>query len=297
MERIREVAANPEQKGLATYYPHVIYSKVDGEELPLEIYVPYGGKPFVRPGQPPAKPIKRFPVVIFLQGSGWITPNFCTHFAQLAQFARAGFVTVSIGAHRNIMKGHRAPAYLVDSKTAVRFLRAHADDYCIDPDRICFWGSSSGGNTAQLVGVTGDDPAYKTEEYAEYSDAVQCVVSCFGPCDMEDMFADQGNMMDQSRHFMRDGFIGKDGDPAILAEMSPIRRLEKGKEYPPMLLLHGTADMVVLPIQSENMFKAYSEVGGDVELIRVPDAPHDGSFWGPNTFDAILEYVTRKLNP
>ncbi len=294
---IREIPANPEQKGLATYIPHVVYSKVDGYELALEILQPYGGRDFARPGQPLPPPKKRFPVVIFLQGSGWASPNYCTHFAQLAQFAQAGFVTVSIAEHRNIFKGVPAPAFLVDSKTAIRFLRAHADDYCIDPDRICFFGSSSGGNTAQLVGVTGDDPRYKTEEYAEYSDSVQAVVSCFGPSDMELMFADQGNPMDEMRHHMRDGFIGKDGDPQILAEMSPIRILEKGKKYPPMLLMHGTADRVVLPFQSDNMYKAYIEAGGEAELIHVPDAPHDGSFWGPASFAEILAFATRQLNP
>ena len=295
IERIREIPANPELKSLATYHPHLVYSNVDGEELTLELLVPYGGRDMVMPGMPPAPIKKRFPLVIFLQGSGWITPDFKTHFAQFAQIAHAGYVVACLSAHRNIIKGQAAPAYLVDSKTAVRFLRAHADDYCIDPDRVCFWGSSSGGNTAQLVAVTGDDPKYKTEEYAEFSDAVQLAISFFGPSDMEMMFADQGNPMDNMRHMMRDGFIGKDGDPAILAEMSPIRRLEKGKKYPPLLLAHGTADVVVLPIQSENMFNAYLEVGGDAELIRCPDAPHDGSFWGPASFGAALEFINRKL--
>ena len=295
VELIREIPGNFEQKGLASYYPHVIYSHVEGEELPLEILVPAGGRDFVMPGQPPKPPKKRFPVLIFLQGSGWITPNFTFEFAQLAQFARKGFVTVSIAAHRNIMKGQKAPAYLVDSKTAIRFLRAKADDYCIDPDRICFWGSSSGGNTAQLIAVTGDDPRYKTEEYAEYSDAVQCAASFFGPSDMEMMFADQGNPMDKSRHWMRDAFIGKDGDPAILGEMSPIRLLEKGKAYPPLLLVHGTKDMVVLPVQSENMFHAYQAAGGYTELCWVPGAGHDGAVWGQATFDELLDFLNRKM--
>jgi len=299
---IREIPANPELKGLATYFPHVVYSRVEGEELPLEIMAPAGGRDRLPPGMPPAPPKKRFPLIVFLQGSGWLSPDFTAEFVQLAQFARSGFVVASIGAHRNIMKGQKAPAYLIDSKTAIRFLRAHADDYCIDPERVCFWGTSSGGNTAQLIAVTGDNPAYKTDEYGEYSDSVQCAVSCFGPSDMEKMFARRPGPIDKQLEFMeewrsrmRDAFIGKDGDPAILAEMSPIRRLEKGKPYPPLLLAHGTDDVVVLCEQSENMLHAYREAGGDAELILVPGANHEGEFWSPAILDAIQEFITRKL--
>ena len=300
---IREIPANPEFKGLATYFPHVVYSRVEGAELPLEIMVPEGGRDRLPPGMPPAPPKKRFPLIVFLQGSGWISPNFTQEFVQLAQFARAGFVVASIGAHRNIMKGQKAPAYLIDSKTAIRFLRAHADDYCIDPERVCFWGTSSGGNTAQLIAVTGDFSAYKTEEFNEYSDAVQCAVSCFGPSDMEMMFEhrpDSANQqpvsMNEQRDWMRNAFVGKDGDPAILAEMSPIRRLEKGTPYPPLLLAHGTEDIVVLCKQSENMYRAYLEAGGDTELILVPGANHEGAFWSSAILDAVQAFITRILH-
>ena len=302
-ELIRKIPANPELKGLATYIPHVVYSHVAGLELPLEIMMPEGGKERAFTGTPPKPPKKRFPLIVFLQGSGWLSPNFTMEFVQLAQFARAGFVVASMGAHRNIYEGHPAPAYLVDSKTAIRFLRAHADEYCIDPDRVCFWGTSSGGNTAQLIAVTGDDPAYKTEEYAEYSDAVQCAVSCFGPSDMELMFAVRPGtpegfekFLAEDRARMRKAFIGGEGgNEALLKEMSPLYRLEQGKTYPPLLLAHGTADSIVFCKHSEDMYKAYREAGGDAELILVPEANHEGSFWSPAIFDAIQEYITRKL--
>ena len=299
IDLIREIPANPELKGLAKYIPHVVFSHVAGLELPLEIMMPEGGRDFAFPGQPLPKPKKRFPLIVFLQGSGWLSPNFTMEFVQLAQFARAGFVVASLGAHRNILEGHPAPGYLVDSKTAIRFLRAHADDYCIDPERVCFWGTSSGGNTAQLVAVTGDEPAYKSEEYAEFSDAVQCAVSCFGPSDMELMFSrwtgGPGSRMKDGKNPMKEAFIGEGGDPDVVARMSPIRLLEKGKPYPPLLLAHGTADMVVPCVHSENMFKAYREAGGDAELIRVPEANHEGAFWSAAIFDAIQEFITRKL--
>ena len=71
--------------------------------------------------------------------------------------------------------------------------------------------------------------------------------------------------------------------------------LREGTTYPPLLLAHGTADMVVQCVHSENMFKAYRAVGGDAELIRVPGANHEGAFWSAAIFDAIQEFITRKL--
>jgi acetyl esterase/lipase len=102
--------------------------------------------------------------------------------------------------------------------------------------------------------------------------------------------------MNEQRNWMRDAFIGKGGDPAILAEMSPIRRLEKGMPYPPLLLAHGTEDVIVLCKQSENMYQAYLEAGGDAELILVPGANHEGAFWSSALLDAVQEFITRKLH-
>ena len=77
---------------------------------------------------------------------------------------------------------------LQDSKTAIRFLRKHANVYGIDPNRVCFGVHSSGGNTAMLVAMTEDDPRYKTHEYAEYPDSVS-VAGSIGPTDLVELFA------------------------------------------------------------------------------------------------------------
>ena len=89
--------------------------------------------------------------------------------------------------HRSCLDGYQAPAFLVDVKTAIRFLRVHAKDYSIDPECVAIRGTSSGGNTALLVGLTAGDKRFFTDEYACESDAVQCVVDCFGHTDLEAM--------------------------------------------------------------------------------------------------------------
>jgi len=205
-----------------------------------------------------------------------------------------GYVVATI-THRSFRNGHKAPAFLQDTKTAIRFLRKNADKFNIDPDRVCFWGTSSGGNTAMLVALTGDDPKYKTEEYAEYSDSVKIAIECFGPSDFLRLFSKVIEMPEYAHGF--EDFVGgklsehKD----LLAEMSPLHRIEKGKKYPPMLLIHGDADELVPYEQSEIMFKALIENGNDAEMIRITNAPHEDSFWSPALHSEIADFIKRKL--
>lgn len=88
------------------------------------------------------------------------------------------------------------PAYLEDVKAAIRYLRANARQWHVDPDRLGIWGTSSGGNTSLLVGLTADDPRYEDGTNVDESDAVKYVVSCFPPTDMleaVDAFDDETN--------------------------------------------------------------------------------------------------------
>src|SRR5690606_6431839 len=99
--------------------------------------------------------VPRRPLIVFLQGSGWTFPDVNYEIPQLAEYARNGYVVATI-THRSYKDGYPAPAFLQDAKTAIRFLRKNANVYGIDPNRVCFWGTSSGGNTAMLVAMTGD---------------------------------------------------------------------------------------------------------------------------------------------
>ncbi|MCB8600020.1 alpha/beta hydrolase, partial [Blautia sp. DFI.9.9] len=63
--------------------------------------------------------------------------------------------------HRSALDGHAFPAFLQDVKTAIRYLRAHAAEYQIDPDRVGIWGTSSGANAALLTALTPNDPRYE----------------------------------------------------------------------------------------------------------------------------------------
>ena len=232
------------------------------------------------------------PLVVFVQGSAWQRPNPLHQLPQLSSLSRRGYAVAAV-VHRNCLNGHPFPAYLRDVKCAIRFLRANAEKYRIDPERVAVWGTSSGGNTALLTAVTGDDPAYKTDEYAEYSDSVKLCVSCFGPADMMNM---PGAREPQAELNPIVKALSGDADPyGVMDRMSPALLVDPSKTYPPTLLLHGDADPVVPFDQSERMFGALSKAGADVKLIRVSGAVHEGNFWSEKLLERIFTYITERI--
>ncbi|ANW99741.1 hypothetical protein CSTERTH_12200 [Thermoclostridium stercorarium subsp. thermolacticum DSM 2910] len=284
---VKTFKSNPSLSGMAKLVPDVVFSKVSGVELKMQIIVPWVNE------QTYETNTKKWPLIVFLQGSAWTFPDVYYQLPQLATIARKGYVVATI-THRNFMEGHPAPAFLQDAKTAIRFLRKNAEEYHIDPERVCFWGTSSGGNTALLVALTGDDPKYKTDEYREFSDSVSVAVDCFGPTNLVGLFEKVKDSLDPA---LINGLVGgnvtKHMD--LLKEISPLLILENNRNYPPILLVHGDADAVVPYSESENMYNALIENGYDAELIRVENAPHEGSFWSCELIDEIMDFIKRKL--
>ena len=171
-----KIANNPTLKGLAEFFPNITYSTATGVDIKLDI---------VRPMTWETDKESRFPLVVFIQGSAWHFPNTNFEMAQLSMLAQQGYVVATV-THRSIADGHDAPAFLKDVKTDVRFLRTNAAEYHIDTERVYAFGTSSGGNTALLLGLTGDMEEFRTEEYPDVSDHVDAVIDCFGPTNIMD---------------------------------------------------------------------------------------------------------------
>ena len=178
MKPIKTIPYNPLLTGLAESTPDIVFSREGGQDITLRI---------LKPWKNDLNKDKRYPLIVFIQGSGWTFPNIGYHLPHIAQFAMAGYVVATV-THRSCNDGYPAPAFLQDVKSAIRYLRAHADEHQIDPTRVAAWGTSSGGNTALLLGLTGDDPRYVTAVHPEQSDAVSPVVDVFGPTDMTSLF-------------------------------------------------------------------------------------------------------------
>jgi acetyl esterase/lipase len=214
---------------------------------------------------------------------------------QLAQFAREGYVVATL-THRNCLEGHPFPEFLQDVKTGIRFLRKHAKEYQIDTDRVGIWGTSSGGNTALLVGLTGEDTRYKTEEYAEYSDSVKMVVDCFGPTDLTFAIQNIEKLEDDMKRIF-EGLRGENTKENIekLLEINPVNHIQEGKAYPPFLILQGNQDELVEYAQSELMYHKLLDAGVETSMICVEGAPHEGSFWSNELLGLIKEFIDQNL--
>lgn len=274
---------NPALHGMAEVLPDIVYASPAGQPLTMTLIRPWGEK------DQPRKPL---PLVFFIQGSGWTSPNINYQLPQLSRYAQMGRVVATI-THRNAMEGHPFPAFLQDAKAALRYLRANAAELGIDPGRVCAFGTSSGGNTALLMGLTGDDPRYKTADNADQSDAVACVVDCFGPTDLRIVGK---HLQEASGDWPVFKALVADGDPiAVMADMSPVTHIKKGQPYPPFLLIHGDDDAVVAFDQSVAMYHGLCDANVYARLIRVIGAPHEGNFWSGRLHGLIAEFLAEKL--
>ena len=274
------IANNPELLGLVDLKPNIVFSTAQGEELALQLL-----KPMWRSGG------KGFPLVVFIQGSAWTKPNQFWELPQLSLLARRGYVIASV-THRSCWDVP-APAFLKDVKTAVRFLRVHAAEYDIDPERVCAWGTSSGGNTALLLGMTGDDPAFETEEWAGVSTKVKAVVDCFGPTDLVKMIDGQYGAQPKNEENLLFALGGRSMETykETLTQISPIAYVKEGKALPPFLILHGDADDVVLYEDSEALYDKLVACGHTADLVRVSGAPHEGDFWSMELLEMAFRFI------
>lgn len=285
MEKYTVLNHNPEMKGMVELKSDIVYAEPDGDRLAMQIV-----KPMWKSGG------KGFPLVVFIQGSAWTKPNQFWEIPQLSLLARRGFVIASV-THRSAWTA-AAPAFLKDVKTAIRFLRAHAEEYDIDKTCVCAWGTSSGGNTALLLGMTGKDDSFETQDYPNESSEVQAVVDCFGPTDlnkMADVQYKDAQESDKQLFYALGGAKTVEGCRATFDKISPIRYVKPGCTLPPYLILHGDADPVVLFEDSETLYNRMKECGCEAEFVRVTGAPHEGSFWSMELLEIIFDFIQRKI--
>jgi len=240
-----------------------------GGDRPLKLNI-------LRPKNPPNRPM---PVVVFVHGGGWRAGNKNVGIPRLVRLAQKGYFTVSIDYR---LSGEAVfPAQIEDCKCAVRWLRAHAKEYDLDPDRIGVWGTSAGGHLVALLGTSGGAKELEGKGgWEKYSSRVQAVVDCFGPTDLLKIMADAGRSKVQGRRefgsgknpvaLLIGGPIEENKDKA--AEASPVTYVSK--DDPPFLILHGDQDPLVPLVQSERFCEALKKAGVEAELHVVKGAGH-----------------------
>ena len=211
------------------------------------------------------------PAVIHFHGGGFRHGQASLGVA--LRFAKAGFVGISVNYR---LSGEALfPAAVHDCKAAVRWARAHASDYGIDPNRVGVFGGSAGGHLALMVGTTqGDDYLEGDGGYASFSSEVQAVVENYGPTDFLRMNDVPGDMDHDSPTSPESAFIGGpiQENKAQATRANPITYVDA--DDPPTLIIHGRNDGKVPFHQSELMVAALEEAGVTYKLVPVEDAGH-----------------------
>jgi len=219
------------------------------------------------------------PLLVWIHGGGWVAGSKA-QVPYLNQLPR-GYIVASI-EYRFSQKA-LFPAQIQDCQAAIRWLRANAKKYNIDPKHIGVGGGSAGGHLAALVGTSGGKKAFPAIGGNEdQSDQVQAVCDIFGPTN----FWTVVKQADEDKN-VKNIFKWNNGDPyskligAKLGEdkekcdaVSPVHYV--GKECPPFLILHGDRDSLVPYAQSVELADLLTKNGVKVTLQRLPGAGHGG---------------------
>lgn len=227
----------------------VVYGKGGGEDLKLNL-----GRPKEQSGPTPC--------VVVIHGGGWAAGNKNGHDAQVKELAKRGYVAATVG-YRFAPK-HPFPAQVEDVKCAIRFLRANAEKYQIDKDRIGAVGFSAGAHLSMMLGAMGKEDGLEGDGgNPDQPSQVNAVVSWFGPTDLT-----TPDWPEVTGKILRDFLGGPRAEkPELYKKASPVTYVS-GKSAP-MLLIQGTKDRLVPWTQATHMADALTKAGvyGRVDLI------------------------------
>lgn len=228
------------------------------------------------------------PAIIYFPGGGFTTTDYEKFIEMRFALAKAGFV-VAAAEYRVVP--NKFPAILEDGKSAVRFLKAHANAYGIDASKIGVLGDSAGGYLSQMVAVTGNEKQFDKGDNLHVDSTVQAAATLYGISDLRNIgagFDEAIQKVHQSpavtEALLVNGVafneypgasILSDSDKALAA--SSLGHIKKN--LPPFLIMHGTEDKLVSPVQSEQLYEALKQNGNRVTYVKVEGAAHGDTVW------------------
>jgi acetyl esterase/lipase len=233
----------------------VEYSNPDGQHLQLDIARP-------KDGDGP------FPVILCIHGGGFRAGSRQGYDAQCIRLAEKGYVAATI-TYRLAPK-FPFPAAIHDTKAAVRWLRANAAKYKIDPERIGVTGGSAGGHLAQFLAVTGDVKEFEGEGgNPMQSSKVACVVNVYGPSDFTKSY---GKSVDAAEVLPL--FLGGNLEKARPQHVRASPLYWVTPNAAPTLCIHGTEDKYVAHEQAVWLVDKLKAAGVEAELLTLEGAGH-----------------------
>lgn len=229
------------------------------------------------------------PVVLLLHGGGWRTGSKTQMLLHAKKLAKRGYAAFAV--NYRLAPKHKFPAQAHDAKAAVRWLRKHAEEYNIDPNRIVAYGYSAGAHMACLLGTT--DASHGLEgptedEDKEISTRVQVVVGGGSPCDFRGMPPNAG--------YLNYWLGGTRADkPRIYDQASPAAYVSA--DDPPTFFFHGDEDWLV-PIHSpQSMQRRLNAVGVRTGFHVCPCKGHVNTYFDAPSIEAAIDFIDSVLQP
>jgi acetyl esterase/lipase len=280
--------------GAGAVYTDLAYAG-DSPSQKLDLYLPVTGEP-------------PYPVILGIHGGSFAYGDKADgQITTVLEALDRGYAVA--GLNYRLSDEAPFPAAVYDVKAAVRWLRAHAVEYQLDPGRFAAWGHSAGGNLAAIAGtsggisrLTGKGPEPPAENAGE-SDRLQAVVDWYGPVTFL-----------KTDHDFRASGAGRADKHSVASSLSrylggPLQKMRRRAraadpityitpDDPPFLIQHGTADGTVPVQQSKRLAGALGRVLGEdkVAITLFPGAGHvDGDFFTAANIDRVLDWLDRQL--
>jgi acetyl esterase len=249
---------------------NLVYGQADGQDLKLDACVPAGPGPFA--------------AAILVHGGGWTSGDKRVNFAPLFDpLHRAGLAWFSI--NYRLAPKYRYPACLDDVQTAIRWVKAHAAEFRVDPARIALVGESSGGQLVEMAALQGGADAQ-----------LAAVVPFYAPCDLVAEMHQRGNLgRSMVALFGRAQF--DDAMGSLMHDASPLHFVHPG--LPPFLLVHGTSDRIVPYEQSVQFQAALRAAGVPCDLVTIANGIHSMGNWNrvaPNYGAQVVQWLVQVLH-
>jgi len=234
------------------------------------------------------------PLIIWVHGGAWKAGS--KENCPALRYLDRGYAVASI--NYRLSQHAIFPAQIEDCKAAVRWLRAHAKEYNLDPNRFAAWGASAGGHLVALLGTAGDVKSFDVGANLEFPSRVQAVVDFFGPTDFTQM----------SKYAPKDGPFDHDAadspESQLIGGAVPENKAQAAKanpityvsaDDPPFLIMHGDQDKLVPYQQSEILRAALQKAGVPVKFEIIKGAGH--GFGGREIDRQVEEFFEANLKP
>ncbi len=263
----------------------LVYAKHGDREMKLDLYVPEKGD-------------GPFPVVVWIHGGGWLGGEKTDCPPLNLGYCQNGYAAASLSYRFSNVAPY--PAQIEDCKAAIRWLRAHAKEYNLDPDHIGVWGGSAGGHLVCLLGVTGKTKKFDVGDNLDQSSEVQAVCNFFGPTDVLTGLdgLDPNTDLTKALVGMYTSLLG-----GPVSEKTELAKEASSTTYAdansaPFLHVHGTVDLLVPVEQAEKLHDKLRQADVWSRLFILPRAGHGGAeFADPKLLEEIRLFFDKNLKP